>query len=83
MITEQINAEIAEWPDEVKAMAPTGETDPLTMLEWVKTARPLATKLGGLPPIPGNEPRPKQAGGNGKVTKAVAEAQRDYVRSKF
>ncbi len=73
LITEQINAEIAEWPDEVKAMAPTGETDPLTMLEWVKTARPLATKLGGLPPIPGNEPRPKQAGGGEQDAKKAGQ----------
>jgi hypothetical protein len=59
LVQAQINAEIADWPEQVKNMAPAGEVSVTAMLEWVEKARPLARELlGDKPATPGNGRRP-------------------------
>ena len=59
MVLEQYEAEIKEWPEQVKAMAPADDADVLTKLDWMKRAKPLAQELlGDKTPTPGNGPKP-------------------------
>jgi hypothetical protein len=67
LITKQVNAEIAAWPEQVKNMAPGGEVSVLTMLEWVEKARPLAQELAADKSVPaGNHRGPKPSGSANK-----------------
>lgn len=61
-IAVQMNAEIADWPDEVKALAPDGEVSPVVMLDFLSKHRPLAAKLAAPPAPNGNGPGPKPRG---------------------
>lgn len=61
-IAAQMNAEIADWPDEVKALAPEVEVSPVVMLEFLSKHRPLAAKLAAPPAPNGNGPGPKPRG---------------------
>lgn len=57
-----LQAEVAKWPEEVKAVAPGEDADVLAWLDWVEKFRPLAAKLStptSAPPAPGNGPAPK------------------------
>jgi phage-related tail protein len=45
MLMKNFNAEIAKWPEEVKATAPKGEVTAKVMGEWLESHRPLAEKL--------------------------------------
>lgn len=78
-IRAQVDAEIAEWPEEVKALLPQGdESQAVGVLEFltlVEKARPLAARLKEPEtPAPGNSPRPAPSGQGGKQ-------QRDKWRS--
>lgn len=72
MVTEQYATEIAAWPEQVKAMAPSDDASILTKLEWMRKAKPLATELmADTAPIHGNGRRPTPSGvaGSGRPTK--------------
>jgi len=72
LLTQQINSEIRDWPDEVKSLAPQGEVSAAEMLRWVESARALATKLSQkAAPATGNGRLPKPAG--------VGEADKDRL----
>jgi len=59
----QVEAEIAQWPDEVKGLKPAGD-DVEAIVEWVEKARPIVSKLKAAPPAPGQgaAPRPSAQG---------------------
>lgn len=60
-VNETIDAEIKEWPDEVKTLVPDA-ADVQARAAEVKKLRPLAAKLSTAPPRPGNGRDPKPAG---------------------
>jgi hypothetical protein len=63
MVTQQYEAEIKNWPDTVKAMAPSADASILVKLDWANKARPLATELlADKTPVAGNGRRPAVAG---------------------
>lgn len=85
LIAAQINAEIANWPEEIKGLAPQ-EANAETMLAWVQSARPLAAKLQDpTPPAPGNGSRPRPAGPAGEQARQrlIAERERSFVQNRF
>jgi hypothetical protein len=61
LLTARINAEIADWPEELKGTAPEGEVTALEMVKWVDKMRPLADRLK-VATTPKETPKPK--GGN-------------------
>lgn len=80
MVAQQYAAEIAEWPDQVKAMAPADDASILVKLDWLKRARPLAQELmeDKTPPAGnGRKPPPKAPAGDAKA----AEQQRQRWRN--
>lgn len=81
MVLEQYTAEIAEWPEQVKTMAPADDADVLTKLDWMKRAKPLAVELmEDKAPAPGNgrRPPPVSTAGTGKA----ADEQRTNYRER-
>ena len=77
MVLEQYTAEIKEWPEQVRNMAPGDDADVLTKLDWMKRAKPLATELmGDKTPTPGNPPKPRPA----SSSKAEAETRAQWQR---
>jgi hypothetical protein len=75
MVTAQYTAEIATWPEQVKAMQPDETADILTKLAWMNKAKPLAVELmADKMPTPGNGTRPKPAAPAG-VAKATEETR--------
>jgi len=61
----QIDAEIAKWPEQVKAMAPAKDAPITDWLDWTEKARALVKELEAKPPVPGNGRPPKAAGQSG------------------
>lgn len=58
-LLEQYTAELKEWPEQVRNMAPADDADVLVKLDWMKRARPLAVELmTDKTPTPGNGRRP-------------------------
>lgn len=63
LMLEQYTAELKEWPEQVRNMAPADDADVRVKLDWLKKARPLAQELmGDKLPIPGNGRRPQPSG---------------------
>jgi hypothetical protein len=63
LVLEQYAAEIKEWPEQVKAMAPGDDADVLTKLDWMRRAKPLAIELmADKAPAFGNGRSPRPAG---------------------
>lgn len=60
LLNEQIDAETASWPDEVRNLDP-GATSLEQRMSWLKQARPLAARFAQLATPPGNQrpPRPE------------------------
>ena len=80
MALAQYAAEIKEWPEQVKAMAPADDADILTKLAWMNKAKPLAAELMGDKPVtPGNGRRPTPVSPAG-TAKAVEEQRSDHKR---
>jgi hypothetical protein len=44
LMKDQLDEEVAAWPESVKALAPSGE-DPLALLEWVRQARSVVKEM--------------------------------------
>jgi hypothetical protein len=66
LVTVQYQADINDWPAEVKAMAPADDASILDKLAWMAKAKPLAMELmKDKTPIPGNGARPKPIGAAG------------------
>lgn len=65
LVSGQIEAQIKDWPEEVKAFDP-GPDSVEQRLAWIEKSRPLVAKLTQqqAKPAPGNSPNPKPAGGN-------------------
>ena len=82
LLSEQLTNEIADWPDNVKALAPRSGDDPLALLEWVGNARSLVQeiKTPAPPPPTGNSggPRPLSPDGTPPPVNPVVN-----VRSRF
>ena len=83
ILSARIQAEIKEWPKEITDMAPPEPVDPRVLQAWVDQARPLVAKLQQAGQTPGNGGRPTPTGTRNRAAEQVAQAQRDYVRSKF
>lgn len=81
IVTAQIDSEIKTWPAEVLALIPAADTDPLARYDAVNRTRPLAAKLAGTPPPPGNGPNPRPVGGpsNAEGNSRVASFMRGRV----
>ena len=82
LIAEQINREIADWPEEVKALAPT-EASAEEMLAWLEKSRPLAQMLMQPEPVPGNGRSPKPAGRSAVTEQELRNAARQRIRRTF
>lgn len=84
-IAARINAEIAEWPEEVKALLPK-DAPVLEYEAAVERARPLVAKLTPqTPPAAGNGPRPAPTGTAGQVTqqRQARAAERKFISRTF
>lgn len=85
-LLDQYEKEIANWPDEVKGMAPKPEASILDKLDWLDRARPLAKALSeGKTPPAGNGPRPRStapAGQHQNEQRTRASYER-WARSQF
>jgi hypothetical protein len=80
LVTEQYTAEIADWPEQVKAMAPSEDASILTKLEWMRKAKPLATELlADKSPTPGNSRRPAPISA-ANVAKAGDQQRTDWQK---
>jgi hypothetical protein len=83
-IAGYINKAISTWPEEVKAMAPNGETTPLAMLEWLEKARPLAERLNQpTTPAPGVGNRPRPVGIGQAANARLAQEAQANIRRQF
>jgi chromosome segregation ATPase len=76
MLSEGLDAEINEWPDEVKALDP-GADHLEARQEYVAKSRALVTRLQGARPVPGNGTGPKPETG----TAPTHEGERDRLRN--
>lgn len=66
MVAAQYAAEIKDWPEQVRRMAPADSASILDKLDWMNKAKPLAVELmADKTPIPGNGRRPKVTGASG------------------
>jgi hypothetical protein len=86
MVTAQYAAEIATWPEQVKAMQPDAEADILTKLAWMSKAKPLAVELmADKTPTPGNgyRPKPSAPAGTGATEKERGAQQQKFTRANF
>lgn len=80
MVTTQYEAEIKDWPETVKAMAPNADAPILDKLEWMQKAKPLALELMAEKSTAhgnGRKPPPVSAANVAKT----AEAQRSTWRN--
>lgn len=89
-VRAQVDAEVADWPEEVKALLPQGDESAavpvLEFLAMVEKARPLAAKLKASAdtPAPGTSPRPAPNGQGGKAKQETARrTEREFVRARF
>ena len=63
LVLAQYEAEIENWPEEVRKMAPGDEASVLTKLDWMNKAKPLAVALlADKPPVAGNPRKPTPVG---------------------
>lgn len=86
MVLAQYQAEIKEWPDTVKAMAPADDASILQKLDWMNKAKPLALELmSDKTPTPGNgrRPTPSAPAGTGTREKEARVQQGAWTRTQF
>lgn len=86
LVLEQYAAEIKEWPEQVRNMAPADDADVLVKLDWMKRAKPLAVELmADKTPVAGNGRRPQPAGpaGKGAHEEKARAAHQQWSRSQF
>lgn len=86
MVLEQYAAEIKEWPEQVRNMAPNDDADVLTKLAWKERAKPLAMELmGNKAPPPGNgrKPPPTGGAGSGQQQERARAEQAQWLRRQF
>ena len=86
MVLEQYAAEIKEWPEQVRNMAPDDNADVLTKLAWAARAKPLAMELmGDKTPPPGNgrKPPPTGGAGSGQQQERARTEQANWTRRQF
>lgn len=80
MVAAQYQAEIKDWPEQVRNMAPGDEASILDKLAWLHKAKPLALELlGDKTPVAGNGPRPK-AVSPATAAKGEAEQRKTWER---
>jgi ribosome-binding ATPase YchF (GTP1/OBG family) len=80
LLNARIKAEIKEWPEEIRAMAPQDE-DPRILQSWVDQARPLAEKLQQAGQTPGNGTGPKPAGTSTRTDQEARQAWAQTFRA--
>lgn len=88
VIKAQLQTEIDELPEEVKAMAPDMKVKGglAKVREWLPTAKTLAGKLETAAKVPGNAPDPKALGGAGgaeAATDITARAAKHSIYKRF
>jgi hypothetical protein len=82
LVTEQYQAEIKDWPEQVRAMAPSEDASILAKLEWMAKAKPLAVELlKDKTPVAGNGRRPVVAGAAKSQAKKEIEPIYDVRRN--
>lgn len=82
-LLEQVKAEVAQWPDEVKGMAPAEEEGGAAWLAWAEKARPLAAKLTAPAPAQGNPLNPPAQGKAAVVAESVKAENAKFVGTRF
>ena len=86
MVAAQYEATIKDWPEQVRAMAPSDDAGILTKLEWMNKATPLAKGLmDDKTPIPGNgrRPRPTNPANASKSDPALQRRDTDNMYQPF
>lgn len=86
MVLAQYQAEIKEWPDTVKAMAPGDEATVLQKLDWMNKAKPLALELmEDKAPQAGNgrRPPPSAPAGTGAREEKSRAQHATWTRTQF
>lgn len=86
MVLAQYEAEIKDWPEQVRGMAPSDDASILAKLDWMNKAKPLAVELmADKTPTPGNGPRPTPvaAGGAGKAADAERQQWRQQAARRY
>jgi hypothetical protein len=73
LLNGQASAEIADWPEEVKALDP-GEKDVEARMTWLVKSRPLAKRLAALPQAPASDAGKGNAGGTAPTTPKESDA---------
>lgn len=83
-ITTALEAEIANWPEEVRAMRPAG-SDAAALMAWTRTARPLIQKLTTTAPAPapGHTSAPRPAGTSSATQREQAQQALAKTRATF
>jgi hypothetical protein len=83
LVNAQIEAQIKDWPAEVKAFDPGKDAPVETRQAWVNKSLPLITKLvQGAPGTPGNSPGPKPVGQQQAQQQDVATLKDRYRASR-
>jgi hypothetical protein len=82
ILTAQLEAEIKDWPAEIKAMDPGKEAGLKARSAWRDKAKIAVEKFvgTGAPARPGNRPNPPASGGNGKDVVAELRSTGNYQR---
>lgn len=82
ILTAQLEAEIKDWPAEIKAMDPGKEAGLKARSAWRDKAKIAVEKFAptGAPARPGNRPNPPASGGNGKDVVAELRSTGNYQR---
>ena len=84
MLVTQLDAEIKDWPAELKSLDPGKDADLLARFDWLQKSRALAAKLTATTVSPGNGKLPKPAGvGAADAERLAREAQARWSRSQF
>lgn len=83
-ITTALEAEIANWPEEVRVMRPAG-SDAAELMRWTRSARPLIQRLTttATAPAPGHTSAPRPAGTSSANQREQAQQALAKTRATF
>jgi len=84
MVLAQYQAEIKEWPAEVKAMQPSEDASILEKLDWMNKAKPLAlAMLADKPVQAGNGRRPQPVAASARPEQPPQRRESDNIYQPF
>lgn len=78
LVSGQIEAQIKDWPEEVRAFDPGKDAPIEQRLAWIEKSRALVAKLQGQARPAGNGPNPRPAGGAQHQQANVEELRQRY-----